>query len=264
MEEVAGLQARLTHLENLSSEKSRNAVYAVEELQRAQEEVESLHRQLELARQSVDELTTERDELRSQGRELSEDRAHHLAFSQQAESEQRKLVEKIAQLEKQMYDRTIQESKNASEQERMRRQLKDLQAAFEEKNATAASLASELERVRAELVMTEMEKEEQAKADESLTDKVKAQTDFLVNLQRECDTQSTTIRQLKAEMEKQAIAFDTYQKSTADLQARYNKSQIKAQESQATISMLEQKIEQITRSGTYKVLANIGFIPKDK
>jgi chromosome segregation ATPase len=264
MEEVAGLQARLTHLENLSSEKSRNAVYAVEELQHAQEEVESLHRQMELQRQSVDELTRERDTLRSQSRDLNEDRAHHEAFSQQSEAEQRKLAEKIAQMEKQMYERTIQESKNASEQERMRRQLKDALSSLEEKSAAASSLASELERVRAELVVTELEKEERLKVDANLSEKVKDQTDFLVNLQRECDTQTTTIRLMKAEMEKQAVSFDTYQKSTADLQSRYNRSQIKAQESEAAIAILEQKIEQITKSGTYKVLANIGFIPRDK
>lgn len=264
MEEAAGLQARLTHLENLSSEKSRNAVYAVEELQHAQEEAESLHRQMDLNRQSIDELTKERDMLREQSRGLSEDRAHYEALTEQSDTEQRKLADKIALMEKQTYERTIQESKNASEQERMRRQLRDLQASFDEKSASAASLASELERVRAELVVTELDKEERLKVDANLSEKVKDQTDFLVNLQRECDTQATTIRLLKAEMEKQAIAFDTYQKSSSDLQARYNKSQIKAQESEATIAILEQKIEQITKSGTYKVLANIGFIPKDK
>lgn len=264
MEEVAGLQARLTHLENLSTEKSRNAVYAVEELQHTQEEVESLHRQMELQRQSVEELTKERDTLRLQSRDLNEDRAHHEAFSQQADAEQRKLADKIAMMEKQTYERTIQESKNASEQERMRRQLKDALASLEEKSAAASSLASELERVRAELVMTELEKEDRVRADAYLTETVKDQTDFLMNLQRECDTQSTTIRLMKAEMEKQTVAFDTYQKSTSDLQSRYNRSQIKAQESEATIAILNQKIEQITKSGTYRVLANIGFIPKDK
>ena len=123
--------------------------------------------------------------LRSESRDLSEDRAHHEAFSQQSEAEQRKLADKIAMLEKQMYERTIQESKNASEQERMRRQLKDALASLEEKSAAASSLSSELERVRAELVMTELEKEERLRADAHLSETVKDQTDFLVNLQRE-------------------------------------------------------------------------------
>ncbi len=264
MEEVAGLQTRLAHMENLSAEKSRNAVYAVEELQRTQEEAETFQQQIEQLRRDMEEMIAERDTLRTKNRELMEEQAHSSATVQQTDSEFRKLQERIAQLEMELNERTVKESKAASEQERLRRQVKELHQLADEKSAMAMSLQSELARVRAEFVELELEKEERSKTDVNLNDTVKEQTAFLMNLQRENDVQSAAIKQLKAELEKQITAFDTYQKTQADLQSRYNKSQIKVQELQATIGMLEKNIEKITKSGTYKVLANIGFMPKEK
>ncbi len=79
---------------------------------------------------------------------------------------------------------------------------------------------------------------------------------------RQCEEQRERIEHMKMEMEEKILSFETYQKSQADLQQRYNRSQIKVQELQTHCSMLEQKFEKASRSPLYKVFSVMGLFPK--
>ena len=78
------------------------------------------------------------------------------------------------------------------------------------------------------------------------------------------DAKTMEVRNLNAELERQVMAFDTYQKSQSDLQQRYAKSQIRVQELQANITMFEQNLRQIAGSPAYKVFSSLGIFTKPK
>ena len=108
----------------------------------------------------------------------------------------------------------------------------------------------------------QQEKEHHAVEILAVEEGYKSRIEAAATVLRQVEEQKVALRQMKNDMEKQTIAFDTYQKSQADLQQRYNRSQIKVQELQAEISLLEQKFEKISHNPAYKMFSSMGLFPK--
>lgn len=319
-EEVAMLNARIIHLENLSGEKSARTEKVNEELHKAIVHIEALHQEIEEVsamgaraaeenailrtknRELIDNAETvvstlcslqaEREEilhqvhdlqmrveeqsatlrnaaeehaaLRSRNEELIKNAETEVTTSGELEADREQILQQVHDLQKRVEEQSVFVRNAAEEQSNINAKMIEAQKVAAEKIHAADKLAKELAEARAridELEFSNLSVEDQTN---DLNDKIKEQTKFLMNLQREYEEQVRSARQNKVELEKQVAAFDTYQKTQADLQQRYNRSQIRVQELQATITVLEGKLAQITKSGTYKVLSNIGFVPKEK
>jgi len=259
-EEVTALRAQVVSLQSLLDERNQHVSSSTEDLMAYKEEIELLHGQIREFEQQSSRLEEEIQSIRQRNEELEAVGSS----SVDREGRIRELEQCVAELERSAaeQDRLVVAQKN--EREGLQTRLVEVQRTLDEKTGECSAARNETEEIRSACDAARKEVEERNQRIMQLEQQTKDQTDFLVNLQREADENARLARQLRADLDKQIIAFDTYQKSQSDLQQRYTRSQIRVQELQATLTLFEQKIERLNAAPGYKFLSSIGFIPKDK
>jgi len=170
----------------------------------------------------------------------------------------------IANLRTKLNEQTDTSLKRFQEIEQLRGEVAKLSLRLNERSGLADIARTELEASREQINSLHRDVSEKAEKISQLEHRIHDQTDFLANIQREMDAKAMEVRHLNAELERQVIAFDTYQKSQSDLQQRYAKSQIRVQELQANITMFEQNLRKISGSPAYKVFSALGVFTKPK
>ncbi|HUL43493.1 MAG TPA: methyltransferase domain-containing protein [Bacteroidota bacterium] len=263
-EELTALRAQVVSLQSLLDERNEHVSSSTEELSAYKEEIRLLHGQIREHEQRAVQVGEEMKRIHHRNEELEQQFQSVDSSSADRESHIRELELCVRELEKTatQRDRLVVEQKN--ERDELRSRLADIERVLEQKSTEHDAAIKEAEQVRSNEEMNRKALDERNQRVARLEQQTKDQTEFLVNLQRESEENASQARQLKAELEKQIIAFDTYQKSQSDLQQRYTKSQIRVQELQATLALFEQKIERLNAAPGYKFLSSIGFIPKDK
>ena len=274
------------HFAELQRQADTAARTSGQEIERLMEHINALMLDLERARTSAKYVNDQHEALQAQHRELLQRFDEQLLSVSKGRDEvdglRKQAGEIIAQLEeqttfaqlyteendslkKQLADLQMHDEQEANLAKNMFRENEELKAQIAELQKSAASVA-ELTAERAALVeqlhLLQQEKESHVTEILAVEEGFKTRVDEADTVLRQVEEQKMAMRQMKNDMEKQAIAFDTYQKSQADLQQRYNKSQIKVQELQGEISLLEQKLERISHNPAYKVFSSMGVFPK--
>jgi chromosome segregation ATPase len=274
------------HFAELQRQADSAAHTSSQEIERLMEHINALMLDLERARTSSKYVNDQHEALQTQHRELLQRFDEQLLSVSKGRDEveglRKQVGEIIAQLDEQTTFSQLYSEENDSlkkqlaelqmhdDQERnlaknMFRENEELKAQIAELQKNAASVA-ELTGERAALVeqLHKLQQEKESHATEILAveEGFKTRVDEADTVLRQVEEQKIAMRQMRNDMEKQAIAFDTYQKSQGDLQQRYNKSQIRVQELTADISMLEQKLERISHNPAYKVFSSMGVFPK--
>jgi SAM-dependent methyltransferase len=258
------LQVRMTELEEQNREQVTLAEANSEEIVRLRDAIAELR---SLDDQKISEqqrVMAEKDvviaDLRRYLDEAKSDVDQKLSTSSEIETEIAEKKGMIEKLEHQLNERAILVRNTMQENDKMRAKVAELQKFVEEKAALASKLNAEVDSTKDALEALRNENIRWSKQAETYT---RRSEDF-ETMQRKYEEQSIQLRQIKAEFEKETAAFDTFQKSQADLQLRYNKSQVKVQELQAWVTMMEQKFENISSSNMYKLLSSMGFLPKSE
>ncbi|MBI1803918.1 MAG: methyltransferase domain-containing protein [Ignavibacteriae bacterium] len=294
--EVEQLKSRLAALHALAEEKSRAAIQATMELKEQQEQMNALRQQLQdkvLAAQSAEEvealrvraqelertsvehataaattaqenlqLRTRIEEIEAHTEEFDQKNAEHATVAANITQDNQKLRARIHELQKQYDERAAHARTATQESEKLHSRLTSLQKSMEEKSAMIILLNQEIDGQKEKLQAMERDFDQKVQHAHQWEKENKKRLEHVNELQRKCDEQTYTMRQMKADFEKQTAAFDTFQKSQGDLQQRYNKSQIKVQELTQELAIFEQKFNAIASSSAYKFLASLGLVPK--
>ena len=258
-----------------------------DEIERQMEHINTLMLELERARTSLKYVNEQHEALQTQHKELLQSFDEQLLSVSKGRDEVDGLRKQFAGLQTQLEEQTTIAQLYSEDNETLKKQLDELRMHDEQEANLAknmfreneglkariaelqksAEAATELMAERAALVeqlhKLQHEKEHHANEILAVEEGFKSRIEEADAVLRQVEEQKMALRQMRNDMEKQTIAFDTYQKSQGDLQQRYNKSQIKVQELQAEISMLEQKFEKISRNAAYKMFSSMGLFPKD-
>ncbi len=259
------LRTQLADLQTAVDEKTRLALEAMARLKEREDYIFTLERQLQEGAQFTREHSAEEETLRGKLSDLETRQEKEGAETAAIHQENQKLHARLYELQKQ-YDERAALARNASqENEKLAARIGSMQKAIEEKSALVVMLNQEITTQKDKIATLQRDFDQRLQQAHLWEKDNKKKLEHLTELQRKHDEQVLTIRQMRIEFEKQAAAFDTFQKSQGDLQQRYNKSQIKVQELQQEVSIMEQKLQEINSSGLHKVLSRIGFFsPKEK
>jgi SAM-dependent methyltransferase len=253
------LRAHVAELQAAVEDKTRQTLETMARLKEREDYIFSLEQQLQERTAATQEHSTGEDVLRTRVLELEtrqENEATQLAAALQ---ETQKLRGRLYELQKQYDERAAFARNSSQETEKLSARVASLQKAVEEKSAMIIMINQELAVQKEKFPAAQHEFDQRLQLAHQWEKENKKKVEHLNELQRKSDEQILTIRQMRIEFEKQAAAFDTFQKSQSDLQQRYNKSQIKVQELQQEIAIMEQKIKEIDNSGLLKTLSRIGL-----
>ncbi|MBI1806077.1 MAG: methyltransferase domain-containing protein [Ignavibacteria bacterium] len=262
--EIAALTAQVESLRNIIDEKSCAVSTVDEELTNRAAMIRHLEETIEEEKRLASSAGGEIAELRNKNQELQRFYNTHAEELSRTQEERSRLSEQITHLQHLMSERSTELARVHQEFEKLQVTVGEFRKTALEKTDLVSTLTKDLEAQCARLEVVQGESVDRAEKIIRLETRVNEQTAFLGNLQRNYEEQALAARQAKAELEKQVIAFDTYQKSQSDLQLRYSKSQIKVQELQAWGTMVEQKLSRILSSPMYRTLTSLGLVPKEK
>ena len=233
------------------------------------QEKEALVQRLEEARQSYESsasasagVTEENGRLGQTVAQLAQQVEEYKGLLDMSGEESSRLQSRLKSLEEELAGRPPRNEDLETLKSGLEARAAELEASLSEKTAAAANLAKELEDQKNQLHTLQKENEQHKHHEKTLEDTTKHRLEHADKIQHLCEEQKLTIRQMKLDMDKHTAAFSTFQKSQADLQQRYNRSQIKVQELGATIAMLEQKLGTISGSTVYKMFSSMGMFPK--
>jgi len=227
------------------------------ELSAAREELAAVRDQVHMQTQTVEEAVARKHHLEERNRELERVQQHHDSSLEKMRQEMETLRHQMAEMHVQIQERSDTIAKH-------RQELEKQQSLVDEKSRIAESAKKDWEHIRQEVETLRAESTARGEKIERLELQIREQTDFLKNLERESHQHEMNAREARAELERQLIAFDTYQKSQTDLQQRYTRSQIRLQELQASYTMIEQKFNRVVNSGVYVLASTMGLAPKEK
>lgn len=254
------LMERVAQLE-LQLEETGSAGRELEEKLRAQtEENRLMAEQIRLLTEAREEREREEAELRTQAAAVEQERRQAAALTQETQ----KLRARLYELQKQFDDRSAAARNAAQENEKLKARVASMQKSLEEKAAAHSLLQDELNSSRGKIETMHHEFENKLSHAQQWERDNRKKLEHVAELQRKVDEQALAMREMKIDSEKQAIAFDTFQKSQSDLQQRYNRTQIRVQELQQDVSILEQKLERYRSSGLLKTMSKFGLFPDDQ
>ncbi len=259
-EEITALRAQVISLQTLLDERDVHRSASAEELAAYKEEIRLLHEEIKGHQKMASLSDREAEDLRAKISELEQVYSAHAATA----VERDQLRATVRELEKNLDEQRNQILAQKRERGDLGEKLAATERMAAEKSDAAMLIKNELDELRALSGDAGKEAADHIHRIAELEKQIKEQSEFLVNIQRELDEQAMAARGYKGELEKQTIAFDTYQKSQSDLQQRYSRSQIRVQELQSTMTMVEQRIERINSSPVYRFLSSLGIITKAK
>jgi SAM-dependent methyltransferase len=255
--QAAELQAALTAKTSVAEEALRKQLETEEAMQTLQEQFRSLSL-------AAEERENERAELRARTAALESQKGMEEAEAAALTQEAQKLRARLYELQKQFDERSAVARNAAQENEKLKSRVTALQKSLEEKTAANSLSQEELSAVREKLTTLHHDYENKLTQAQQWERDNKKKLEHVADLQRKVDEQTLAMHEMKIDFEKQATAFDTFQKSQADVQQRYNRSQIRVQDLQQQVAILEQQLAQIQNSGLVKTLSKIGLFSKEK
>ncbi len=257
------LSAQVNELQAALEEKIRASVEMESRLSASQERVAELEQMVTGSAEAARVREEELEQLRARVGEIETHHAAETTQSAAAIQESQKLRARLYELQKQFDDRAAAARNSGQENEKLNARVAAMQKSMEEKSAAVVLLNQEIAGLKEKIQHAEHEYENKLKQAHQWEENNRKRLENLNELQRKCEEQALVIRQMKNEADKQTIAFDTFQKSQSDLQQRYNRSQIKVQELQQELAILEQRVQQITGSGVMKALSRFGLLPRE-
>lgn len=268
-QEIAKRDALIDSLQNHAQklqetdEKKTQAVGDIEKKLEAQ--MSMIHR----LQQKVDEqgpLIANRDgerrELESQIADLQRRLDEQSAYAQMALEDAESVHVRAVELQEKHDQQSVLARNMFRENESLRARLADFENGADADSTFVTELTNERSSFIEQIHKLQQEKEEHAGHIRTIEEGFKQRLEHANSILLQHEEQKVAIRQMRNDMGKQVGAFDTFQKSQGDLQQRYNRSQIKVQELQSHIGMLEQKLGTISHNPAYKVLATMGLFPK--
>ena len=261
-EERDTLRNRILELEAVTSQHNQKSADLMQENQTFLSRIVELETATNKHEEKSATIMQENQKLLNRITELEATTNGHDQKSADLTQENQKLRARVHELQKQFDERSAHARSATQENEKLSARTSSLQKAIEEKSALIILLNQEIDSYKGKIVTGQHDFEQKLQQAHHWEKENKKRLEHFNDLQRKCDEQAITLRQLKAESEKQAAAFDTFQKSQGDLQQRYNKSQIKVQELTQDVAILEQKLAAITSSGAFRLLTSIGVVPK--
>ncbi len=271
---------------DLQLQAQSSAEIASQEIDRQLRNANMLTIEVDQLRRTSEHLKQQHDTLQIQHRELLQRFDEQLISVSKGRDEVDALRTYAANIQTQLEEQTTYAQLYSEENEALKQQLSALQAHDEQEANLAKNMFRENETLKARITelqknaddvneltnervhlveqvhTLQQEKEQHAERLRTVEESFKQRLTQADNVLRQYEEGKVALRQLRSEIEKQTIAFDTFQKSQGDLQQRYNKSQIKVQEMQAYITLLEQKLEKISHTPVYKMFSSMGLVPK--
>ncbi len=257
------LNAQVNELQAGLEEKIRMSVELTARLAEREGRVAELEQQVMSTAVSAQEREEETASLRARVQEFESEHAVETSQSAATVQDNQKLRARLYELQKQYDERASAARSAGQENEKLNARIASMQKSAEEKSAAIVLLNEELAGLKEKLQHHEHDSENKLQQAHQWEQANRKRLEAMNELQRKCEEQAVTIRQMKNDAEKQAIAFDTFLKSQGDLQQRYNRSQIRVQELQQEMAIVEQRIQQITGSGVMKALSRMGLLPRE-
>jgi SAM-dependent methyltransferase len=266
-ESLARTEFLATQVEELQAALALKTTVADETAQLLKEEEETnrtLEEQFRGLATAADQREKETVDLRARMTALESERGTEKTEAASLTQETQKLRARLYELQKQFDERAAFARNSSQENEKLKSRVTALQKSVEEKTAANALTQGELTTAREKLQTIGHEFENKLAHAQQWERDNKKKLEHVAEMQRRVDEQALMMREMKIDFEKQTAAFDTFQKSQSDLQQRYNRSQIRVQDLQQQLSIVEQKLQQIQNSGLVRTLSKIGLFSEEK
>jgi chromosome segregation ATPase len=210
----------------------------------------------------VAQFDRERRELQSRIEDLQRHLDERTSYAQMALEEAETIRVRATELQQHSDQQTVLARNMFRENEGLKARLAEFENGADAGSEVVAELTGERTALIEQVRRLQQEKEQHAEQLRLQGESFKKRLVHAEEVMRLNEEQKINMREMKIDMEKQVAAFDSFQKSQGDLQLRYNRSQIRVQELQSQIGMLEQKFAKISHNPAYKIFSTVGLFPK--